>query len=79
MVRIVLEIFDMCESHFWACTCRVIAICCAGLGSCLYASASGGFSSKDTSCGISARVFTLNVHVMLMTIGIILMSACIVP
>ncbi len=79
VVRIVLEIFDMCESHSWACTCRVVAICCAGLGSCLYAIASGGSSSKDTSCTISTRVFTFYVPVLLMTIGIILMSACIVP
>ncbi len=75
VVRIVLEIFDMCESHSWACTCRVIAIFCAGLGSCLYVSASGGSSSKDTSCAISARVFTLNVPVLLMTMGMILISA----
>ena len=77
--RIILEIFDMWESHSWACTCRVIAICCAGLGSCLYVSAYGGSSSKDTSCAISARVFTLKVPVLLMTIGIIFMSARSVP
>ncbi len=79
VVGIILEIFDMWESHSWACTCRVIVICCAGLGSCLYVSASGGSSSKDTSCDISARVLTLKVHVLLMTIGIILMYAWSVP
>ena len=56
-----------------------IATCCAGLGSCLHVSVSGGSSSKETSCAISARVFTLNVPVLLMSIGIILLSACCVP
>ena len=79
VVRMVLEIFDMWESHSWACTCRVIAICCAGLGSCLYVNTSGGSSSKDTSCAISARVLTLKVPIPLMTISIILMSAFSVP
>ncbi len=69
----------MCDSHSCACMCRVMAICCAGLGNCLYVSASGGSSSKETSCAISARVLTLKVHVLLMTIGIILMSAWSVP
>ncbi len=75
----VLEIFDMCESHSCACMCRVIAICCAGLGSCLYVIESGSSSLKVTSCAISARVLTLNVPVLMMTIGIILMYACNVP
>ncbi len=79
MVKIVLEIFDMCDSYSCACMCRAIAMCCAGLGSCLYVSASGGSSSKETSCAISARVLTWNVPVLLMTIGIILMSAWSVP
>ena len=69
----------MCESHSCACMCRVMAICCARLGKCLYVSASGGSSSKETSCAISARVLTLKVLVLLMTIGIILMSAWSVP
>ena len=77
--KIVLEIFDMCDSHSYACMCRVVAICCAGLGNCLYVSASCGSSSKETSSAISARVLTLKVPVMLMTIGIILMSAWSVP
>ncbi len=69
----------MCESHSCACMCRVMAICCAGLGNRLYVSAYGGFSLKETSCAISARVLTLKVPVLLMTIGIILMSAWSVP
>ena len=79
VVKIVLEILEMCDSHSCACMCRVIAMCCAGLGSCLYVSVSGGSSSKETSCAISARVLELKVHVLLMTIGIIFMSACSVP
>ena len=69
----------MCDSHSCACMCRVMAICCAVLGNCLYVSASGGSSSKETSCAISARVLTLKVPVLLMTIGIILMSAFSAP
>ncbi len=69
----------MCDSHSCACMCSAIAMCCAGLGSCLYVSVSGGSSSKETSCAISANVLTLKVPVLLMTIGIIVMSACSVP
>ncbi len=69
----------MCESHSFACMCRVMAISCAGLGSCLYVSASSGSSSKETSCAISARVLTLKVTVLLIIIGMILMSAWSVP
>ena len=65
VVKIVLEIFDMWESNSWACMCKVIAICCAGLGSCFYVIVSGGSSSKDTSCAISASVLTFKVHVLL--------------
>ena len=36
---------------------------------------SGGFPLKDASWAISAWVLTLNVPVLLMTMGIILMSA----
>ena len=75
----VLEILEMRESHSCACTCRVMVICCAGLGSCLYVIASGGSSSRDTSCAISAKVLTLKVPVLLMSIGMILISACRVP
>ena len=69
----------MCDSHYCACMCRAIAMYCTGLGSCVYVSVSGGSSSKETSCAISARVVTLKVHVLLLTIGIILMSALRVP
>ncbi len=79
VVKIDLEIFDMCDSHSCACMCRAMATCCVGLGNCLYVSLSGGSSSKVTSCAISARVLTLKVPVLLMTIGIILMSAFSVP
>ena len=79
VLRIVLEIFDMWDSHSWACTCRVMAIFFAGLGSCFYVSASGGSSLNDMSCAISARVFTLNVPVLLMTTGTILISTLSVP
>ena len=41
---------------------------------------SGGSSLKDTSWAISVRVFTFNfIPVLLMTMGIILMSAFSVP
>ena len=69
----------MWESHSCACMCRVMDMCCAGLGNCLYVKASGCSSLKETSCAISARVLTLKVPVLLMTIGIILMSAWSVP
>ena len=39
----------------------------------------GGSSLKETSWAISARVLTWNVHVLLMTIGMILISAFSVP
>ena len=51
----------------------------AGLGSCLQVRASGGSSLKEMSWAISASVLTLNVSVMLMTIGIIMTSAFMVP
>ena len=59
--------------------CSAIAISCAGLGSCLYVRVSGGSSLNETSCAISARVRTLKVHVLLMTIGMITISALSVP
>ncbi len=69
-VRIFLEILEMWDSHYCAWTWRAIAIFCAGRGSCLKVIASGGSSWKDTSWAISERVLTLNVPVLLMTIGI---------
>ena len=61
----------MNESHSCAWICSAIAIFCAGFGSCLYVRVSGGSSVNETSCAISARVRTLKVPVLLMTIGII--------
>ncbi len=49
------------------------------MGNCLYVNASGGSSSNEISCAISARVLTWKVPVLLMTIGIILMFALRVP
>ena len=69
----------MCESHSCACLCNVMAIRLACLGSCLKVIESGGSSEWETSCAISARVLKLNVPVLLITIGIIFMSALIVP
>ena len=40
---------------------------------------SGGSSVKETSWAISARVLTWNVHVLLMTIGMMTISALSVP
>ena len=69
----------MCESHSCACLCREVAIFLACLGSCLKVIESGCSSEWDTRCAIYARVFTWNVPVLLITIGIIFMSAFIVP
>ena len=52
---------------------------CANFGSCLYARVSGGSSLNETSCAISASERTLKVPVLLMTIGMILISALSVP
>ncbi len=79
VVRIFLEILEMWDSHSCAWTCRAIAVFCDGRGSCLYVIASSGSSWKDTSCAISERVFTLNVPVLLMTIGISFTFAFSVP
>jgi hypothetical protein len=74
VVRIFLEILEMYESHSCAWMCIVIATFCAGFGSCLYVRVSGGFSLNETSCAISASVRTLNVPVLLMTIGVKMIS-----
>ncbi len=79
MVRIFLEILEMYESHSCAWMCSAIAIFCAGFASCLYVRVSGGSSVNETSCAISARARTLKVPVLLMTIGMILISASSVP
>ena len=79
VVRIFLEILEMYESHSCAWMCSAIAIFCDGFGSCLYVSVSGGSSLNETSFAISASVRTLKVPVLLMTIGMILISALILP
>ncbi len=75
VVRIFFEILDMYEIHSCAWMCNAIAIFCADFGSCLYVRVSGGRSLNGTSCAISASVRTLKVPVLLMTIGMIMISA----
>ena len=65
----------MYESHSCAWMCSAIAIFCAGFGSCLYVRVSRGSSLSETSCAISASVRTLKVPVMLITNGMIMISA----
>ena len=79
VARIFLEIFEMYESYSCAWMRSAIGIFCAGVGSCLYVRVSGGSSPNETSCAISASVRTLKVLVLLMTIGMIAMSALSVP
>ena len=79
VVRIFLEIFDMWDSHFCACTWSDIVILLAVGYSCLKVSPSGGSSVNETSWEISARVLTWKVPVRLMTMGMILTSAFSVP
>ena len=69
----------MYESHSCTWMCSVIAIFCAGFGRCLYLRVFGGSSLNETSCAISASVRKLKVPVLLMTIGMILISALSVP
>ena len=79
LVRILLEILEMYESHYCAWICSAISIFCAGFGSCLYVWVSRGSSLNENSCAISASVRTLKVPVLLMTIRMILISALSVP
>ncbi len=79
VVRILLEILEIYESHSCAWMRSAIAIFCAGFDSCLYVRMSGGSSVNETSCAISASVRTLKVPVLLMTIGMILISALSMP
>ncbi len=58
MVRILLEILDMWDSHSCACTWSAIMILLAVGDSCLKVSPSGGSSVNEISWEISARVFT---------------------
>ncbi len=75
VLRIFLEILEMYESHFFAWVCSAMAIFCAGFGRCFYVRVSGGSSLNETSCAISASAWTLKVPVLLMTIGMIMISA----
>ena len=75
VVSIFLEILGMYVSHSCAWMCSAIAFFCTSLGSCLYVRVSGGSSLNETSCAISASVWTLKVHVRLITIGMITISA----
>ena len=75
VVSIFLEILEMYVSHSCAWMCSAIAFFCVGLGSCLYVRVSGGSSLNETSCAISASVRTMRVHVLLMNIGMITISA----
>ena len=79
LVRIFLEILEMYESHYCAWVCSAMAIFCASFVICLYVRVSGGSSLNETSCTISASVRTLKVPVLLMTIGMIIISALSVP
>ncbi len=79
VVRTFLEILEMWDSHFCAWTWRAIAIFCVGRASCLKVIASRGSFWKDTSWAISGSVLTLNVLVLLMTIGITFTFAFSVP
>ena len=79
VVRIILEILNMWDSHSCACTWSAIVILLAMGGSCLKVSSSGGSFVHETSCEIFARVLTWKVPVRLMTMGMILMSAFMVP
>ena len=74
VMRIFLEILDMWESHSCACTCSAIVIRLAVVVSCLKVSVSGGSYANETSCEISASVFTWKLPVRLMTMGMILTS-----
>ncbi len=79
VVRIFLEILDMWDNHFCACTWSAIVILLAVRENCLKVSPSGGSSVNKTSWEISARVFTWKVPVRLMTMGMILTSDFRVP
>ena len=79
VVRIFLEISDMCDSHSSTCTWSAIVMLLVVGDSCLKVSPSGGSSANETSWEISARVFTWKVPVRLMTMGMIFTSAFRVP
>ena len=79
VVKIFLEILDIWDSHFCACTWSAIVILLAVGNNCLKISPSGGSSVNETSWEISARVLTWKVPVRLMTMGMILTSAFRMP
>ncbi len=68
-MRLLLKTLDVSVSHSCACLCIAMAIVCAWVGSVLYVMVSGGFSLKDTSCAIFARVSVWKLHVMFTTMG----------
>ena len=70
-----LESLDMSVSHSCACMCSAIAMSRAGVGSCLYVRVTGGSSWKEISCAIAASVLVWKDPVLLMTMGMISMSA----
>ena len=69
----------MWDSHSCACTWGAIVTILVVGGSCLNVSSSGGFSVNETSCEISASVWTWKVPVRLIPKGTICMSAFRVP
>ena len=69
-VMLLLETLDISVSHFCAFTCIAMANICACVGS-VYDRVFGGFSLKDTSWAISARVRVYKLHILLITIDMI--------
>ena len=70
-MRLLLKTLDISVSHSCTCICIAMAIVCACDASVLYARVSDGFSLKDTSCTISARMRVWKLHVLLTTMGMI--------
>ena len=66
-----LETLDISVRHSCACTWIAIAIVCACVRRVLYVIVSCGFSLKDTSCAISAKVRVWKLLALLTTMGII--------
>ena len=78
VARFFIEILEMYESNYCACMCRAMAKIFASLGSCLYVGVSGGSSLNDISWAILVSVLMLKMPVLLVTMGMILISAFIV-
>jgi hypothetical protein len=68
---VLLKTLDISVSYSCAWTWIAMTIVCACVGSDLDVSVSGGFSLKDTSCAISARVRVWKLPVLLITMGMI--------